>query len=53
MQGNLSNRARSDTALTTRSFQAVSHEEAPSFPCADGALKIFDLPRPRRGENVR
>ena len=32
--------------------QEVSHEETPSFPCADGTLKIFDLPRPRHGENL-
>ena len=30
--------------------KVVSHEKTSSFPCADGSLKLFDLPQPPRGE---
>ena len=30
--------------------QEVPQESTLSFPCADGSLKVFELPRPHRGE---
>ena len=43
-------RKPSEVHVNRFKHQEVSHEAAPSFPCAGGTLKIFDLPHPHRGE---
>ena len=47
-QKNLGNVSASEVHAQSFNNQEVSHEENPSFTCADGAPKLFDLPRLHR-----
>ena len=48
----MANLSVSEVDVQRFKHQEVSLEQNPPFPCADGSIKLFNLPRPHRGEQI-